>query len=98
MIEEKTSVRLEKGSLKRLIEQVVEDRDLRDGTLITPSSILHRHKRGKLVTTRTTGGLYSPLLDMEPAIVNMELHYRQMRQLLHYRQMHQLLHYKQMRQ
>ena len=70
MIEEKTSVRLEKGSLKRLIEQVVEDRDFRDGTLITPSSILHRHKRGKLVTTRTTGGLYSPLLDMEPAVVN----------------------------
>jgi len=27
-------------------------------------------KRGKLVTNFTTGGLYSPLLEMEPAVVD----------------------------
>ena len=70
MLKDKTTARLEKGSLKKLTTQVINDRDLPARTSITPSSILHRQKRGKLVTTRTTGGLYSPLIEMEPAVVN----------------------------
>ena len=62
--------RLVKGSLKRIIDQVTKERDLPEGDLITEAAIVSRLKRGKLVTNRINGGLYSPLLDLEPAAVD----------------------------
>ena len=62
--------RLAKGSLKRIIDEVTQDRDLPEGDFITEAAIVSRLKRGRLVTDRTTGGLYSPLLELEPAAVD----------------------------
>ena len=64
-----TQKRLVKGILKRIITEVTEERDLPEGTVITPASIASRMKRGRLITNYTTGDLYSLLLDLEPAAV-----------------------------
>ena len=42
---------------------VIDDRNLPPSTAITPASIITQIKQGKLVTNRTTGALYSALLE-----------------------------------
>ena len=61
--------RLEKGMLKRIIAQVIDERDLPPSTKISPASIITQLKRGKLVITYSTGDIYSLLLEMEPDAV-----------------------------
>ena len=70
VLKDKTTARLENGTLKRIIAQVIDERYLPPSTNITPASIITWLKRGKLVTTHTTVGLYFPLLEMEPAVVD----------------------------
>ena len=64
--------RLPKGTLKKTIDDIIKRLELPPAATatITPESIKSRIKIGKTVITRTTGGLYSPLLPMEQAVVD----------------------------
>ena len=77
--------RLPKGTLKKTIDNIINRRNLplAAAVTITPESIKSRIKRGKTVITRTTGGLYSPLLPMEQAVVDIVIQMARIRVCLH---------------